>query len=650
MNQKIADYRPEVDGLRTIAVMSVILYHAGLGLTPGGYIGVDIFFVISGYLITLIIHREVRQGQFSFLAFYERRIRRIFPALFVVMAASMPLAWWLLTPGQLKEFFQSIVATTLFASNIFFHLKSGYFSADAETIPMLHMWSLAVEEQFYIGFPILLILIHKIKRIPLNLALGVGVIGSLTYCLYKQPIEPMGAFFLLPSRAWELGLGALVAINRTRLLDVIGDRAQVRWAIELLGMAMIVVPLFTYTAATPFPGMATIPPVLGTAIIILVSTSRGPVGRLLASRPFVGIGLISYSAYLWHQPLFAFARAYSMTHPSMNLSLALVALTLMLAWTSWKFVEQPFRARAVFSRRQIYALGIGLSAVMIAIGLTGHVKQGFPDRYDAKTLALAATATRSPDRTRCHTDGLNYRKPADACRYIGQKVTWALLGDSHSIETGYALAEHLKARDEGLVHLSFSGCQPALTFSTPNPGCNAWFKESLAWIEAQKNIRNVFMAHRHSFYLFGDQTKTYPATPDLPPNFLTQGTPQAARDAYWKDYVTAIKRLSAAGKRVYVMLPLPELPVNVDRYIYRHGEASVPADDYDKRNAWVLAHMAEVAAIPKVTILDPRKAVCDAKTCHAVIDGQAMYFDDNHFSMAAARRFIADAVKSGQMP
>jgi peptidoglycan/LPS O-acetylase OafA/YrhL len=650
MNQKIADYRPEVDGLRTIAVMSVILYHAGLGLAPGGYIGVDIFFVISGYLITSIIYREVGQGKFSFLTFYERRIRRIFPALFVVMALSIPLAWWLLTPVQLKEFFQSIVATTLFASNIFFYLKSGYFSADAETIPMLHMWSLAVEEQFYIGFPILLIVIHKIKRIPLNLALGVGVIGSLAYCLYKQPIEPMGAFFLLPSRAWELGLGALVAINRTRLLDAIGDRSGLRQAIELAGMAMIVVPLFAYTAATPFPGAATIPPVLGTAIIILVSTSRGLVGGLLASRPFVGIGLISYSAYLWHQPLFAFARAYTMTHPSMILSLALVALTLLLAWASWKFVEQPFRPRDGFSQKQIYALGIGLSAVMIAIGLAGHIKQGFPERYDAKTRALAATTVPSPDRTGCHTDGLNYRKPADACRYIGKKVTWALFGDSHSIETGYALAEYLKARDEGLVHLSFSGCQPALSFSTPNPGCNAWFKESLAWIEAQREIRNVFMAHRHSFYLFGDQTKTYPAAPDLPPNFLTQGTPQVARDAYWRDYVTVIKRLSASGKRVYVMLPLPELPVNVDRYIYRQGDTGVPSSDYDKRNAWVLAHMAEVDAIPNVTILDPRKAVCDTKTCRAVIDGQAMYFDDNHFSMAAARRFIADAVKSGQLP
>lgn len=650
MGYKIADYRPEVDGLRTIAVMSVIFYHAGLGLTPGGYIGVDIFFVISGYLITSIIHREVGQGKFSFLTFYERRIRRICPALFVVMAVSIPFAWWLLTPVQLKEFFQSTVATTLFAANIFFRLKSGYFSADAETIPMLHMWSLAVEEQFYIGFPFLLLLIHKIKRVPLNLALGVGVIGSLAYCLYKQPIEPMGAFFLLPSRAWELGLGALVAINRTWLLDTIGNRAAVRRTIELAGMAMIVVPLFSYSAATPFPGMATIPPVLGTAIIILVSTSRGPVGGLLASRPFVGVGLISYSAYLWHQPLFAFARAYTMTHPPMMLSLGLVALTLVLAWTSWKFVEQPFRSRDGFSRRQIFALGIGVSAVTIAIGLLGHVKQGFPERYDTETLALAATTAPSPDRKRCHTDGLTYRKPVDACRYIGKKVTWALFGDSHSIETGYALAEHLKARDEGLVHLSFSGCQPALTFSTPNPGCNAWFKESLAWIEAQKDIPNVFMAHRHSFYLFGDQTKTYPAAPDLPPNFLTQGTPQAAREAYWNDYVAVIKRLSASGKHVYVMLPLPELPVNVDRYIYRRRDTSFSANDYDKRNAWVLAHMVAVAAIPNVTILDPRKAVCDGKICRAVIDGQAMYFDDNHFSMAAARRFIADAVRSGQLP
>jgi peptidoglycan/LPS O-acetylase OafA/YrhL len=629
--------------------MSVIFYHAGLGLTPGGFIGVDIFFVISGYLITSIIHREVGEGRFSFLTFYERRIRRIFPALFAMLAVCIPCAWWLLTPVQLKEFAQSIVATTVFLSNVFFRLKSGYFSADAETIPLLHTWSLAVEEQFYIGFPILLIVLHRIKRLPLNVALGAGFFGSLAYCIYKQPVEPMGAFFLLPSRAWELALGSLIAVNRDRFLPL---AASARRVLELAGIVMIIVPLFIYDKTTAFPGLATVPPVLGTALVILASNGTGPVGRVLSSKPFVGIGLISYSAYLWHQPLFAFVRAWQITHLSAGTGIALVVATLALAWASWRFIEQPFRPRDGFSRKQVYAFSLAGSLLLIGLGLAGHFAQGFPGRYDTRTLALAETTKPSPERTRCHTDGLNYRKPDQACRYFGGKIDWALLGDSHSIETGFALAEHLKLQNHGLVHLSFSGCQPALRFSTPNPGCNLWLKESLAWLEAHKEIENVFVVFRHSFYLFGDQTKTYPAAPDLPPNFLTDQTPQAAREAYWADYEAIIQRLSASGKRVYIALPLPELPVNVDRYIYRKGGegAVISRREYAVRNAFVLARIGRLRAIPGVVLLDPRDAVCDEIDCRAIIDGQAMYFDDNHFSMPAARRFVEAQVKAGLLP
>jgi peptidoglycan/LPS O-acetylase OafA/YrhL len=652
VTHKVDNYRPEVDGLRAIAVMAVILYHAGLGLVPGGFIGVDIFFVISGFLITSIITREISGEKFSFITFYERRIRRIFPALFVVIAFSIPAAWVLLTPFQLKEFFQSTVATTLFASNIFFRIKSGYFSADAETIPLLHMWSLAVEEQFYIGFPVLLIVLHKIKRIPLNAALVAGCAGSLAYCIYKQPIEPMGAFFLLPSRAWELALGSLVAVNRVRILEALADKTMIMRIIEAGGLLMIAVPLVIYTNTTPFPGIATIPPVLGSAMLILASNGKGPVGAMLASRLFVGIGLISYSAYLWHQPLFAFTRAASVTHIPAWGAAILVVVTLVFAYLSWRFVEQPFRSRDGVSRASIYRLAIGLSALLIAVGMTGHVWQGFPGRYNAQVRALAATSIASPDRLRCHTDGVNYRKPAGACRYIGKTVDWALLGDSHSIETGYALAEHLAPSGHGVVHLSFSGCQPALTFETPNPGCQAWLKESLTLLETSPDIKNVFLVFRHSFYLFGDQTKTYPTVPDIIPNFAGDLTAQAARDAYWDDYTTLVNRLSKAGKRIYVVLPLPELPVHVDRYIYRDGGANAftPVDYYMRRNAFVLSRMKSIRAIPGVSVLDPRDAVCDAGKCRAIINGESMYFDDNHFSMPAARRFIASQVDKGLLP
>jgi peptidoglycan/LPS O-acetylase OafA/YrhL len=638
-------YRPEIDGLRCVAVMSVVFYHAGLALVPGGFVGVDMFFVISGYLITSIIQSEIGEGRFSLFAFYERRIRRIFPALFAMLAFCIPFAWWLLPPVQLTQFSQSVVATTAFASNVLFRLNTGYFSTDAGSIPLLHTWSLAVEEQFYIGFPVLLLLIHKIRRVSLSAVLASGVAGSLAYCLYKQPLEPMGAFFLMPSRAWELAAGGLLAILPWRF----GARADsARLILELIGFAMIVFALTTYSATTPSPGIPTLLPVFGTALILLASNGGGPIGGLLASRPFVGIGLISYSVYLWHQPLFALAQAWNMAHVSRLASWILVAVTLLLGWASWRIIELPFRARGRFSRRQVYSFALGGSAIIAAAGFAGYALNGVPQRYSESVLALAATTRPSPARTACHGEGLNYRPPENACRYFGRSITWAVLGDSHAIETGVALAEHLKRRDIGLVQLSASGCQPALRYEVPNPGCSQWFRGSFGWLERSREIQNVLLIFRHSQYLFGNST----GTEGFAPAFLTTRSPHAAREAYWMDFELIVQRLVASGKHVYVALPLPELPATIDRYIYRQqGNAAViPVRDYEARNAFFLARIGRLNVIPNVTILDPRDAVCEGGVCNAIIGNEAMYLDDNHFSMPAARRFIAAEVKKGLLP
>lgn len=649
-------YRPEIDGLRAVAVVAVILFHTNLGIATGGYVGVDVFFVISGYLISSIILRELGQKRFTFVGFYERRIRRIFPALFVVLAATTVAAWFILPPNQLQTYAQSLVATTGFAANVFFWLKSGYFGGDAELFPLTHMWSLSVEEQYYVLFPVVALIAARGRKWFMDAVMGVGLVVSLWLCLNYAPREQMMAFFLTPMRAWELLFGVFIAMHETRWRAALTGRRFVGPALELAAVAMILVPVVVYDSATPFPGWTAVPPVLGSALLILLSRPDTLVGRVLASRPFVLVGLMSYSAYLWHQPLYALSRMQGFAGHGWPAYAVLIAATFVLAWLSLKYVEGPFRDRSRFTRRQIYAGFFLGSALLIAAGLAGHLKLGFPERFSRQTLAVAASGAPSPLRDQCHVEGVDARGPEGACRYfVRDSVHWAVLGDSHGVEVAYALAERLRPTDEGVLHLTFSGCQPALTFESANPGCSAWMGRSVAFLERDDRITDVILVFRHSFYLSGDQTRTWPRVPNDKPNFLTDLPPAEARVRYVASLTGIVRRLTASGKRVHVMLPIPDLPTHVERYTFTGDaddparETGTPLDFYRARNAFILPVLQRLDAMPNVALLDPSRAVCDGRNCASLIDGRSMYFDDNHFSVEGARRFLATEIARGAL-
>lgn len=651
-----AGYRPEVDGLRAIAVVAVILFHTNLGIATGGYVGVDVFFVISGYLISSIILREMDQKRFTFLGFYERRIRRIFPALFVVLLVTTVGAWFILPPNQLQTYAQSLVATTAFASNIFFWLKSGYFGGDAELFPLTHMWSLSVEEQYYLVFPLLAIVAGWGRKHLVDIVMAVGLVVSLWLCLAYAPREQMMAFFLTPMRAWELLFGVFIAMHEARWREALIRRRFVGQSLELAAAAMILVPIVFYDSRTLFPGWSAVPPVLGSALLILLARPGTMVGRVLASRPFVFVGLLSYSAYLWHQPLFALSRMQGFAEHGWPAYAVLIAVTFLLAWLSLKFIERPFRDRNRFTRLQIYGGFFLGSALLIAIGLAGHFKLGFPERFSRETLAVAASGARSPLRDQCHVDGVNARGPEGACRYfVRDTVRWAVLGDSHGVEVAYALAERLKPADQGVLHLTFSGCQPALTFESRNPGCSAWMRKTVTFLEADREITDVILVFRHSFYLSGDQTRTYPAVPAEPPNFLTELSPDEARARYVSSLTEIVSRLTASGKRVHIVSPIPDLPTHVERYTFT-GDPNDPVRVtgtslafYQERNAFILPVLRRLDAMPGVSLLDPTQAVCGPDRCSSLIGGRSMYFDDNHFSVEGARHFIAEEVRRGAL-
>lgn len=373
-------YKKEVDGLRAISVLSVILFHANYTLFQGGFVGVDIFFVISGYLITGILLKEKLTGNFSLAHFYERRARRILPALFFVLLSCLPLAWMWLPPVDMKHFTQSLLSVLFFSSNIVFYSSTGYFDTAAEWKPLLHTWSLAVEEQYYVFFPLLLMLTWRLARYWVVIFLIIIATTSLIYAQHQSVNNPASAFYLLPARAWELLIGALIAFyslskwNR-RFSTPIANLGS------LLGLLLISSAIFGFNKDNAFTGFYMLIPTLGAALIIVFATQETLVGKLLSLKLLVAIGLISYSAYLWHWPLFVFARYKLLPQVPSHETFGILAIaSLVLGYITWKLIETPFRNRQKISVGMVAACAISANIFFLGFGLKGYQSKGFESR------------------------------------------------------------------------------------------------------------------------------------------------------------------------------------------------------------------------------------------------------------------------------
>ncbi len=371
-------YRKEIDGLRAIAVVPVVLFHAGFNYFSGGFVGVDVFFVISGYLITSIILRQKTEKSFSIFRFYEKRIRRILPVLFLVILLCIPLAFIFMLPHQLKDFSQSLIATVFFSSNIFFYLKTDYFNDLSEVSPLLHTWSLAIEEQFYLVFPLVLAGIWKFKKkwsVFILLCLGGYSLLLTQYNFYQNPT---GNFYLIHTRAWELVIGALCAFYLFRKPKEHKIFTQtINSALGAIGVILILFAVTYFDERIPYPSFYTLLPTIGTALIILFASNNNYLVRFLSNRLLVYMGLLSYSLYLWHQPLFAFARIISKNNVSGLNYVLLIILSLALSIFSYKYCESIFRDRKKVSIKKLFlVLGI-LFVMFIGFGYSGHKSDGF---------------------------------------------------------------------------------------------------------------------------------------------------------------------------------------------------------------------------------------------------------------------------------
>jgi peptidoglycan/LPS O-acetylase OafA/YrhL len=610
--QGAGGYRADIDGLRALAVLPVLFYHSGVPGFGGGYVGVDVFFVISGFLITGIIAREIDEGRFSLVRFYERRARRIMPALLAVVAAALAGAAILYLPADFAAVPRSALAALGFVSNLLFFTETGYFAGGAETKPLLHTWSLAIEEQFYIGFPILLLLIARWAPSWRTAAIAALAAVSFALAVATQNDGSGFAFYLLPTRIWELAAGALLALG----VPAITHKA-VREGVAALGVAAIVAAVTVYDSSTVFPGVTALPPVLGAAALIHCAPGT-VVGRLLQNRALTCIGLISYSLYLWHWPIAVFTRYSLDGRLSGWTSAAVVAASFAAAVLSWRFIEQPFRRPGGLPPAAVLRRTVAAMAVMGAISAGLMSAGGWPGRFSPDVLRLAgANKDVSPMRNACHDYAAAGRAPC----ILGAKAEpdSLLWGDSHGVELAYVLSTAARLEGKALVQRTHSSCPPILGYDPPNnPRCATANRDVFAAIRSNPHLRTIYLS---AFWA----SEAYASPPTL-----------AQLDQ-------TIAALVDDGRRVVVLGAVPPAPFDVPRKLAFLASAGELDRARGSRRAQVeertvgFRRVTETWSRKGVAVIDPMSTMCGPEECEVVHDGLPLYFDSHHLSVAGAR-------------
>jgi peptidoglycan/LPS O-acetylase OafA/YrhL len=637
-------YRPEIDGLRAIAVTSVIFYHAGLSLFGGGFVGVDIFFVISGFLITNILINNLENGKFSFLNFYERRVRRILPALFLVLLVSTIFAWLSLIPYEFQLYSRALTSVILFASNTKLGQENNYFDPINELKPLTHTWSLAVEEQFYIVFPILLIFLwkHQRNRI-LQILIGLSIL-SLAGAEVGSAIKPGENFYLTLTRSWELLIGAISAL--------IIARVSPNRYFAILGFFFITFAIFFYDSTTPTPSVFILLPTTGAALIILFSKADYSLTKFLAHKLPSFLGRISYSAYLWHYPLFSFYRIIFGIHLSFFETTILIFCTFALAYLTWIFVEQPFRAgnrTIIRNRNSLFLLCGVLSFLFLMFGLTGQLLNGFEFRLPVEQRDSflfqdddSFKTSRSTSNDSCARLLNSPPLSEEVCITNSVNPKVLIAGDSKAMSLYSAI--YSKKYDIDAILIAAHGC-PIYANLTYRPtfetgfsnNCTAIAKRIIEMADTLKSIDTIIIFNE------ADEANGVLSRFNLDGRQLTKA------DAFRTAYSFVLSELSKLGKRIVLVSDNPSWVVDPKKCIQqlrlssvRHDGCQINVEKFREnlKNYFVLVEELKTNH-PAVKFYDPTNILCNRDgTCDIQDDKKLLYFDATHMSPLAAFKVL----------
>ncbi len=650
-------YRSEVDGLRAVAVLPVILFHAGAPGFAGGYIGVDVFFVISGYLITSIILRDHAADRFSFKTFYERRARRLLPALYLVIAATLPFAFLWMTPYEFKIYGQSIGYTALFVANIGLESETGYFHDRADLYPFLHTWSLSVEEQFYIIFPLLLLWLMRWRSWVAPLVLSLIFVGSLALSEIRSETLTRPNFYYLTTRAWELlaGCGVALWLQKTSLKEALA------LPVAGVGAALLAASYVIFDGTQPHPSLMTLLPVGGTALLLLGCNGTDLVSRALSWRPLVFVGLISYPAYLWHQPLFAFARIRSGDQIALGGALALSLAALGLAFLTWKYLETPVRRGVVLPlRKNVFRFFGAATASIVAVALVLDQTEGVPQRFGPEVARIAPMANNLPPyEARCQSRPNHIIAPENACLHGDTSAPRvAIWGDSHAMVMAGPLGTALADRGLGLVDFTFRSCTPVTTDigATTEDACLDYNRLILDHILASPEIDLVVLHGRWPALVAGGVFDNGAG------GIAGGGRSATPRDSVGEERLGTVRSaisdvvssLLQGGKEVVVLSGIPEAGWDVPGKMVRdhilgmrNGPLVYPRAAWDAYNSNGLGILQSIAATSGILLVDPSDTVCGpGPECQVERDGLPQYFDDDHLTQAAAARVAEGAVEA----
>lgn len=653
-------YRPEIDGLRAVAVLSVVLFHAFPDTLSGGFVGVDIFFVISGFLICSIIARSVSAGSFSLLDFYERRARRILPALVAVMVVVLGASYVVLLPDAFAELGKSAVAASLFVANFFFWTSEGdYFGGSAEYAPLLHTWSLGVEEQFYIVAPLVLYATIRWKGKPAAFwtVLALSCVSLCISVAFSRD-DAATSFYLPLTRVHELGIGALIALApNTPALN-----RGVREALGLTGLTMMGLAIFLYDSSTIFPGAAALLPCTGAGLVIFAARQDTLSGRLLSLRPVVFVGLLSYSLYLWHWPLLVLARHYTASlHLEPSVTFICIAASFVLAFLSLKYIETPFRVRSLApNRRAMLMLSASAICAVVIAGTTIAVRDGMPDRLspEIRHIADVEALREMPENVIC-TQRDGFTNCENAVVVSGTRSEVIFVGDSHVRAIGPTVLDALAARNIAATSLWKEGCPPLpgvyrTSVGSTDRECPRLTEQLLSTLDANPEIRIVAVHARWALYGAGERLSGEPGGSV----FLTKAGSELNFERgknfaiLQSKMASLVDEVTRRGRHLIVVGSVPEVGWDVPKVLAsnRRFGLTLPApqdagffgaEDRGRTDAWIenmLADRPDATFFPVVPIF------C-APTCQ-IWDGETPYYSDsNHLSWRGAQIFSEPAAK-----